>query len=92
MLRRRGEDRWRLAPRLDRIACADAAAAAGVRHVAFGVDGVLLVDADAQRVIVVELGSIGAAEAAPQGGSVHWLPVFALGAALGAIAVWFARG
>ena len=51
-------------------------------------DGVLLVDAEAERVVAVELGSPGDEGSR---GSVHWLAVFASGVAVGALLGWIAR-
>jgi len=61
-------------------------------RLAFGVDGVLLVDPDAERVTVVELGTERTmrnergdhADAT----SAAWIPVFIFGAALGVAAGW----
>jgi hypothetical protein len=59
-------------------------------RIAFGVDGVLLVDAESERVTRVELG-----EAADRGGvsagGKGWGVVFAAGLAIGAIVGWLLR-
>jgi len=79
----------RAAPRLD---CAATRRQLLEYRIAFGVDGVLLVDAESDRVIVVELGSLDAAadEARSRAMSI-WFPVFAIGVAAGALLVFVAK-
>ncbi len=61
-------------------------------RIAFGVDGVLLVDPDAERVSVVELGTQPSIrnEYGLDGAvtSAEWIPVFIAGAALGVVVAW----
>jgi hypothetical protein len=79
----------RVAPRLD---CAATRRQLLEYRVAFGVDGVLLVDAEAKRVVSVELGSLDAAsDRAQSRARSTWLPVFAVGVAVGAVLVVVAR-
>ncbi len=79
----------RVAPKLD---CAATRRQLLEYRVAFGVDGVLLVDAESNRVVVVELGSLDAAvDDARSRAIACWFPVFAFGVAAGALLVLFAR-
>jgi len=79
----------RVAPRLD---CAATRRQLLEYRVAFGVDGVLLVDAESDRVVVVELGSLDAAvDEARSRAMSCWFPVFAFGVAAGALLVLFAK-
>jgi hypothetical protein len=73
----------RVAPSLD---CAATRRQLLEYRVAFGVDGVLLVDAEEKRVIKVELGSLDvAADQARANATSSWLPVFAVGMFVGAL-------
>jgi hypothetical protein len=77
----------KLAPRLDHAATRRQLLE---YRMAFGVEGVLLVDAESERVIVVEIGGDEA-----RGGDVRergsglWIPALAVGVALGAALGWF---
>jgi hypothetical protein len=73
----------RIAPKLD---CAATRRQLLEYRVAYGVDGVLLVDAEEKRVIKVELGSLDvAADQARARATSSWLPVFAVGMFVGAL-------
>lgn len=60
-------------------------------RMAFGVDGVLLVDADARRVRVIEFPLADERTSDPSAMRFAWVPGFAFGAALGAVVVWLLR-
>ena len=76
----------KLAPRLDHAATRRQLLE---YRVAFGVDGVLLVDADAGRVTMVELGEdMEASGGAESRGVAVWIPVFAVGVAIGVGVGW----
>ena len=77
----------RLAPRLDH---APTRRQLLEYRVAFGVDGVLLVDAEAERVLAVEMDLAPPAEAPLAPPRSAWLPAFLAGIALGTVAVWIA--
>jgi hypothetical protein len=79
----------RIAPKLD---CAATRRQLLEYRVAFGVDGVLLVDAEAKKVMVVELGSLDvAADEARARSNANWLPVFAVGMFVGALLMFIGR-
>jgi hypothetical protein len=79
----------KLAPRLDHAATRRQLLE---YRVAFGVDGVLLVDAEAERVTVVELGERGGADQEERrGGFALASAVLAAGIAIGVVAGWFLR-
>jgi hypothetical protein len=61
-------------------------------RVAFGVDGVLLVDAEEGRVKVVELGGRDDGGGNGEGaGLTRWIPVFGVGVFVGVAVEWFLR-
>lgn len=77
----------KLAPRLDHAATRRQLLE---YRVAFGVDGVLLVDAEAERVTVVELGALGASgEAESRAGLAFGSVVLVVGIAIGVVVGWF---
>ena len=76
----------RLAPRLDHAATRRQLLE---YRMAFGVDGVLLVDAEAGRVVVVEIGDQGTKGAADEALSSAWATALTLGVALGTVLGWF---
>ena len=76
----------RLAPRLDHAATRRQLLE---YRMAFGVDGVLLVDAESENVTRVELGARDeSAGDHDRAGLAVWIPVFLIGAALGVVVGW----
>ncbi|HEY2513938.1 MAG TPA: PD-(D/E)XK nuclease family protein [Polyangiaceae bacterium] len=77
----------RLAPRLDH---APTRRQLLEYRVAFGVDGVLLVDAEADRIMAVEMDLAPLSDAPAVPPRAAWLPAFLAGIALGTVVVWIA--
>lgn len=80
----------RLAPRLDHAATRRQLLE---YRMAFGVDGILLVDAEAERVIAVEIGDVfPRSEARPAALMSRLAPVLGVGIAVGVVLGWILRG